>query len=47
MWVTSHLPNLKNFDFSAITKIERDKINVWYAAYQKKIQGGASPTRVR
>lgn len=36
MMVCAHLPKLRSLDFSTITKLDRDKINVWYAGYLKR-----------
>lgn len=36
LWVGSHLPNLRSLDFSTITKVDRDSMNVWLAGYRKQ-----------
>jgi Leucine-rich repeat (LRR) protein len=35
-WVLSHLPAVRDFDFSPVTKLDREKITQWFAAYSKK-----------
>jgi len=37
LFVAAHLPKLKSLDFSAITKLDRDKTSNWYRGYQKKL----------
>jgi len=41
MWVLAHLPNLKNLDFSGVTKLERDKVDQWYKGYLKQQEARA------
>lgn len=36
LWVAAHLPNLRNLDFSAITRVERDKVQAWWRSHAKK-----------
>ncbi len=36
LWVTAHLPNLRNLDFSAITRVERDKVQAWWRTHAKR-----------
>lgn len=35
-WVLARLPHLKSLDFSTITRLERDKVDVWWRAYTKQ-----------
>ena len=34
--VAGYIPTLHNLDFSAITKLDRDSINVWIRGHQKR-----------
>ena len=36
LWVLSHLPGVRDFDFSPVTKLDREKVTTWFAAYSKK-----------
>ncbi|KAF5839503.1 flagellar associated protein [Dunaliella salina] len=36
MQICAHLPQLRSLDFSTITKVDRDKVETWYAAYKKQ-----------
>ena len=36
LWVLSHLPGVRDFDFSPVTKLDKEKVAKFYAAYAKK-----------
>ncbi|GAX75364.1 hypothetical protein CEUSTIGMA_g2808.t1 [Chlamydomonas eustigma] len=37
LYVAAHLPKLRSLDFSTITKIDREKTEVWFRGYQKQM----------
>lgn len=36
LWVLAHLPGVRDFDFSPVTKLDREKVAKWFAAYSKR-----------
>ncbi|PNH04688.1 Leucine-rich repeat-containing protein 51, partial [Tetrabaena socialis] len=36
LWVVAHLPGLRNMDFGAITRLERDKVDTWFRSTKKR-----------